>query len=50
MHACKSIFLGPGWNWSIKLLMHEVAQLLEKNTHLCLGAQMAHQEAYAISK
>jgi len=40
MHACKSSFLGLGWNWSTGLLMHEDAQLLEKNVHFLLGARL----------
>ena len=40
-HACKSIFLGPGGNWSTQLHIQEAAQLLGENAHFRNGAGLA---------
>ena len=49
MHACKSSFLGPGWNWSTRLFMHAFSQLLGRKVHSWLGAGLTTYEDCAIS-
>jgi len=49
-HACKSILLGPGENWSTQLQMQEAIQLLKGNFRFWLGVGLISQEICVISR